>query len=278
MSWAIDSLLLLVYSKLFSKLFLSDKKDILINHLLSKKDISEPFYSLTHYLINGASNYFKIKVGSDNPHEDLSKLEELLKAFQTIKKKFNYSDQTLLFFRFDANKNWTLEKSFLFLKGLSVLLNGVSDVFVDYIEEPLTDVGDFSMLIANCSSLSNRFDFAIDESLLENTFGHSKKLDLSSLPKEIIVINKPNLYGGLKRNIELFLESLEPKRRFVVTSSFETHLGTLSLLLWVKLLNLHQEIHGFSTHVFISKVLDKNEELLSIKSTFIQQQNKIIID
>ena len=275
MAWAIDSVLLLIYDRLFPR-----EKQIEINDLLLERETKGLKKYFTRTLVDGKSNYIKIKIGSDSPvsvSEEIRFIQDVLTQFQQTKKNLGYGEETLLFIRFDVNQKWTLTQSIDFFKKLSFLLDDINGVFVDYVEEPLTSVSNLPKLLEcfdDKTARVRKFDIALDESLLQGDFNSDDGFNLSHLPSllppEIIWINKPNFCGGLEKNIQLFLASftsssssalpcslsasLPYKRRFIVTSSFETSIGVSSLLAWIKLLQLENEIHGLSTHQFIKKI------------------------
>jgi len=115
--------------------------------------------------------------------------------------------------RLDANCAWSLDAAIRFLDGLAE-----SDVA--YIEEPLADSSDLGSLASQTSVA-----LALDESLAKIEPGGLADWSFAGC-----VIVKPTILGGIRRSLELAHEASTLGMTAVISSSFESGLGTLWLV------------------------------------------------
>ena len=115
--------------------------------------------------------------------------------------------------RLDANRAWSLETAMAFARG-------VADVSLEYVEEPLADPA----LLPRFAEKSG-LPVALDESLV--------RMPASSLADHgyaSAVVLKPTLLGGLSRSLALAARADDLGMKAIVSSAFESGIGTLGLV------------------------------------------------
>lgn len=116
-------------------------------------------------------------------------------------------------FRLDANRAWSFEEA-------SEFADGVAGIPLEYVEEPLSDPAGLPKLAADYG-----LPVALDESLVGMQPG-----ELASHRYVRAVVLKPTLLGGISRTLRLTEEARNLGIVPVVSSAYETGVGTLALV------------------------------------------------
>jgi O-succinylbenzoate synthase len=112
----------------------------------------------------------------------------------------------------DANQSWSLEEAIIF--GREIEKN-----FVSYIEEPIKNVYQIPEFYKE-----TMIPVALDESLLKLSFG-----EIQALEGVDVLVLKPTLLGGIEKAWQIAQQTKAVGMRSVISSSFETGLGILTL-------------------------------------------------
>lgn len=142
----------------------------------------------------------KLKVGGRTVEEDAVSARRVADALGGVS------------LRLDANRAWSLEEALAFARGIEGLQ-------VEYIEEPLADPA----LLPRFAAQSG-LPVALDESLAGMPAAALKDHDYASA-----VVLKPTLLGGLSRSLALAARADDLGMKAVVSSAFESGVGTLGL-------------------------------------------------
>lgn len=116
--------------------------------------------------------------------------------------------------RLDANRAWSIEQAITFM-------NGIRDLGVEYVEEPLGDPEGLEALASRC-----RVPITLDETVPEITFE-----DLGTYTWAHAMVLKPMLLGGITTARRFARRALESGVKPVVSASFETGIGLLGLVM-----------------------------------------------
>lgn len=115
--------------------------------------------------------------------------------------------------RLDANRAWSFEEGVRFARG-------VWGLGIEYIEEPLTDPAGLGEFARTCN-----IPVALDESLVGMVPEALEKHHYAGA-----VVLKPALLGGVSRTLRLAARALEFGMRPVISSAYETGVGTAALV------------------------------------------------
>jgi len=170
-----------------------------VNGLLtgSKEEIIE----FAQQMISGGYESLKLKVGSASVAREIDRV----KSVRTI-----MPQHTKL--RLDANRAWDIDMAVQFGKG-------VSDLDIEYIEEPLTDSQQLGRFYEQTGLV-----YALDESI---TAVSPEKLAPAKGLGAIIL--KPTILGGLAVTWRFARRAKELGMKPVVSSSFESSIGLVAL-------------------------------------------------
>lgn len=144
----------------------------------------------------------KLKVGARTIAEDIGLVRDL---------GVEVGDNVYL--RLDANRAWGYEAAAEFFRG-------VAEVDFEYIEEPLTDPGRLPELV---------HEFGVPVALDESLVGMEPE-DLEEHRFARAVVLKPTLLGGISRTLRMVEISLRLGMTPVISSSYESGVGTAALV------------------------------------------------
>ena len=144
----------------------------------------------------------KLKVGGRSVEEEVGLVRAVREALG--------EDVSL---RLDANQAWSFEEGSSFARG-------VWELGIEYIEEPLTDPAGLGEFARICS-----IPVALDESLAGMVPEALEKHHYAGA-----VVLKPGLLGGVSRTLRLAARALEFGMRPVISSAYETGVGTAALV------------------------------------------------
>ncbi|CAN5717216.1 hypothetical protein BH24ACT22_BH24ACT22_21930 [soil metagenome] len=144
----------------------------------------------------------KLKVGSREVEEDVKLVRDLVEVLG--------KDVTL---RLDTNRAWSYEEAADFVQALDSL-------GYEYIEEPLSDPSGLAGFVREHGS-----PVALDESLVGLA-----SADLEKLSYARAMVIKPTMVGGISRTLQLAEEGRRLRIQPVISSAYETGVGTEALL------------------------------------------------
>lgn len=219
--YALEEALLLLLAKndrqeFISQLELNSGSSIRINATLGLMDADEYISKITGLLGDGFSTV-KIKIGRDDFAEDLHIL-------QNIRKHFGCK----IFIRADVNGKWELQEA---IKNIQKL----DELKLEYIEQPVNTLEDFKELKSDV-----RTPIAVDESI--RNVSDARKFIEAGAANYIIL--KPMLTGGVLPALDILNEARRNNIKAVLSSSFETILGSFPSLLIASALGA-DIAHGF---------------------------------
>jgi len=142
----------------------------------------------------------KLKVGRQDLEDDITMVH-------TVREKIG----TTMALRLDANRAWKIEQATTFMER-------VKDCNIEYIEEPARD---YLGILQLCNRARNLIPIALDESL-------RSILKLDPVPGIDTIILKPTMLG-FERAVQLSRRAAELGMKAIVSSSFESGLGFLTL-------------------------------------------------
>lgn len=145
----------------------------------------------------------KLKVG----HQDIDQEIALVHALRAVAG----SEVSL---RLDANRAWSTEQAIAFM-------DGIRDLGVEYVEEPLENPKGLQALASRCS-----VPIALDETVSEIA-----SEDLESCGWAHAIVLKPMLLGGITAVRRLATRALDIGVNPVISASFETGIGLLGLVM-----------------------------------------------
>ncbi|HEX3072591.1 MAG TPA: enolase C-terminal domain-like protein, partial [Ignavibacteriales bacterium] len=174
-----------------------------INAALGFMDASEYIPKITG-LLSGGFSTVKIKIGRDDFDEDLNVL-------QNIRKHFGKN----ISIRADVNGKWELKEAITNIQKLD-------ELELEYIEQPVNTLEDFKELKSRVRTL-----IAVDESIRNIT--DARKF-IGTEAADYIVL-KPMLTGGVLPALDIIDEAKRNNIKTVLSSSFETILGSIPSLL-----------------------------------------------
>lgn len=155
-------------------------------------------------------------------------IEEAVSVVKELKKHFRL--------RIDANRSWSLQEGLTFARHFSK-----EDEAIEFFEEPLAspqDLKNFPLPIA------------LDESLLE------PPLDpLLSLPNLRALVLKPSVFGGKEECLHWIATCRDHNLKWVISSAFESGIGTLQLARLHSVLPSCGCLPGFDSYSYIKKDL-----------------------
>ncbi|QIN79931.1 o-succinylbenzoate synthase [Rubrobacter marinus] len=144
----------------------------------------------------------KLKVGGRPVGEDVALVRTVREALG--------GDVSL---RLDANRAWGTQEALEFARG-------IEGVGIEYLEEPLEEPADLGSFARACG-----VPVALDESLV----GMAPEA-LGAHRYAVAVVIKPSLIGGLSRALDLANRALDLGMRPVVSSAYESGVGTAALV------------------------------------------------
>ena len=186
----------------------------------------------------------KYKLGINSLIEDIQILELIS------------SNNKLLRFRFDANRNYQLEEFRLVYRKLEKFN-------IDYFEEPIQNPN-----VEKLKKIKNELGIkiAIDESLYD---GSDYKLWID---KDLInsIIIKPSILGGYKKNFDLCQLAQNNNLKIIFSSSLEGTIGNMSTIHLAATLKNTQE-HGLDIYNFYDSftnnpIYKKNDFYINLES------------
>lgn len=155
-------------------------------------------------------------------------IEEAASLVKELKKHFRL--------RIDANRCWSLQEGLAFARHFSK-----EDEAIEYFEEPLASPQDLKNF---------PLPFALDESLLE------PPLDpLLSLPNLRALILKPSVFGGKEECLHWITTCRDHNLKWVISSAFESGIGTLQLARLYSALPSCGSLPGFDSYSYIEQDL-----------------------
>ena len=166
--------------------------------------ISSPDHAIEEARRARAAGYeaVKLKVGGRGVEEDA----ELVRALsETLD-----GDVSL---RLDANRAWTFEEADRFARG-------TADLRLEYVEEPLSDPAGLPRLASTC-----HLPVALDESIAGM---EPEALEDHGYARAVVL--KPTLLGGISRTLRFARISTRLGMRPVISSAYETGVGTCCLV------------------------------------------------
>lgn len=116
--------------------------------------------------------------------------------------------------RLDANRAWSIGQAITFM-------DGIRDLGVEYVEEPLDDPEELQTLASRCS-----VPIALDETVSEIA-----SEDLGAYGWAHAIVLKPMLLGGITAARRLVNRALDISVKPVISASFETGIGLLGLVM-----------------------------------------------
>lgn len=152
-------------------------------------------------LREGGYGAFKLKVGARSVGEDADLVRALVDVLEGA---------TL---RLDANRAWSFEEAAEFARR-------VEGARFEYVEEPLSEPGRLPDLVRKTG-----LPVALDESLAGMEPG---ELKLHRYARAVVL--KPTMIGGLSRALRFAGEASKPGMAPVVSSAYETGIGTAALV------------------------------------------------
>lgn len=155
-----------------------------------------------HRMRNAGYEAVKLKVGGRSVEEDIDLVRRV--------KEVLGEDVSL---RLDANRAWSFEEGARFARG-------VSGWVIEYIEEPLADPAGLEEFARTCG-----LPVALDESLV----GMAPEA-LEEHRYAGAVVLKPALLGGISHTLRLVERALEFGMQPVMSSAYETGVGTAVLV------------------------------------------------
>ena len=144
----------------------------------------------------------KLKVGNRPVQEDVALVRSMKEALGGG-----------VALRLDANRAWTLDEALEFARG-------IEGARVEYLEEPLSDPADLETFTRDCG-----VPVALDESLV----GMAPEF-LEEQRYAAAVVMKPSFLGGISRMLRLAEGAASLGLRPVVSSAYETGVGTAALV------------------------------------------------
>ena len=143
----------------------------------------------------------KVKVGRSSIHDEISLIKQVAGIL---------GDTVSL--RLDANQNWSIKDALEFARG-------IAGCRIEYIEEPCCTLAESREF-----SVSTGLPVALDESLLK-----LKTQELDNYSDIAAVVLKPTLLGGIERAMQLARKAKSLGLATVISSSYESSLGILTL-------------------------------------------------
>jgi O-succinylbenzoate synthase len=148
---------------------------------------------------------FKLKVGSDSLENDIRRVE-------FVREQLGEGASL----RLDANRAWDFAHAVTVLKQLGGLR-------IEYVEEPLcrNDIERLQDL-----QVETGMSFALDETIQDMALWEML-VESDAISSAII---KPTVAGGISKSIELFRRVSNLDKKAVITSTFESGIGTAAIL------------------------------------------------
>jgi L-Ala-D/L-Glu epimerase len=215
---AILSLLLTNNYKFFIDKSENVKKAIYVNSVIGL-DTTENILANISRKIELGYRTFKIKVGRDNPYDDLVLLS-------TIRDKFGNEIKL----RLDANGRWSADEAIEYLEH-------IMQFNIEFIEEPCEYISS-SLRVAEELPVP----IALDESL--ESYGNAVSIITESKIEHIVI--KPMILCGLLSTINLIHEAEIHDKKVIISSSFETAVGKSGLVFLASLIK-NDMAHGLDT-------------------------------
>ena len=165
----------------------------------------------------------KVKVGR-NP------LTDEIDLITRLSRELSESAEAPISLRLDANRAWDLDEAGWFA-------DGIAGCAIEYIEEPCAQLKD-SLKVARVTNLP----VALDESLTE-----LQPHQLENIQGCIAVVLKPTLLGGVEKAAMWARHAKKLGIKVIISSSFESSLGILTLAHLAAALSDQQSPHGLDT-------------------------------
>ncbi len=218
------------------------RNKIPINAVIGMMGVNETISIIEDKLSEGYKT-FKIKIGRNNFDKDINIIKKVREKFK---------DKIII--RLDANGFYELDNAIEVLRQLE-------NYNIEYIEQPIKDVSQFSILKEKTSIL-----LAADDSI--KTINDAKTIINNKLCD--IIILKPLWIGGIINSINIIQMAKENNIECVVSSVFESNIGKRANVLVASFLENNYAC-GLSTNEFISNNFE--EDLYHIKNGFIKFNN-----
>lgn len=169
--------------------------------------------------LGGGYRAVKLKVGTDSVDEETVRVRAAAEAI---------GDRGTL--RIDANRSFSAEQADAFLTA-------ISDLEVDYVEEPVDDPGHFPALAERHS-----VPLALDET--------TREVDPETAARRgaAVLVLKPTLLGGYDRTDRFVRAARRHEADAVLTSCFETGVGHRSLAWLARALRIDARPSGLDTY------------------------------
>lgn len=213
--------------------------EVPINGLFVPDDDSDAERMQVKRLLKNGFKTIKVKIGRLSPDTETA----------SIRRLFGQSGGSIRF-RFDANRSMTISR---YQKYYSLL----GDLPVEYVEEPLEN-GDFER------AGEVGWPLAIDESL--PSFWDPENRVFSNLPDAVThAVIKPGTPAGFREVIGYFSRDANARIAPVVSSAFNTAIGTCALMLFLNPVPLSRRTaHGLDAGSFLSN--DLMDDALQVKN------------
>jgi len=152
-------------------------------------------------LVNKGYHGLKLKVGGNPIEVDIEKVKAVNKVIE---------GKAVL--HCDVNQKWDINQALTFAHEVGLTA-------VDYIEEPFSEISQIPSFFMETS-----IPVALDESLMHTPFEEIKHIEGVDL-----VVLKPMIIGGIEKTWQILKEAKRLAIRVVISSSFESSLGILTL-------------------------------------------------
>ncbi len=209
----------------------AERSVVELNALIDDVQAARATVNLTHRM----PGTVKMKVGRMPVDEDIERVLHVRRSLPRFTK-----------LRLDANRTWDLDTARRFLEA-------VSQVDIEYIEEPLTDA-------SQLPQLAEEFEvgLALDETLRE--------MDVSDLEGTgwcAAIVLKPSIHGSLERYRSFVSAATRNGKAVVLSSAYESGVGMQMIVALAAALPI-ETAHGFSPYQMLeSDVLEPRLDLNS---------------
>ena len=216
-------------------------REVFINGVLprmkdSDHSVSTEAQNRYHDYVSGSHfDTLKLKVGaSDNVESDADMVTEATRAATCHGRRV----------RLDANRAWTSDK---FSRFLSRMKERVTDI--EFIEEPLRSNDELETYLDSISNDTNKMFVALDESLASGVPSQIRRMASSKWCKALIL--KPCVLGSFRQMIELKSISIDYHCNFILSTCFESGVGTAWATILASVFGTNPSRHGLGTYSYI---------------------------
>lgn len=155
--------------------------------------------------------------------------------------------------RLDANRAWTKQQFDVFQRSLAQ-----DSAYIEFIEEPLHSVSDLATYLKKAQT-GNALNIGLDESLSGLTLELIRSLSSSSSCRAVVL--KPAVIGSLTRILELFEIATQSNCEVIMSTVFDSGVGTAWTSLLASVFGDQQTCHGLGTFQYLlNDVIDDSFE------------------